>query len=269
MPAPQLRALGCDQPGRHRHRARAQDSGGDRHPHRGISRGPSKVSRRSPGAMAAAAVGSGLDAARPPMPLRAGRLCGARSRERLGRLRGEALVLQFGGAVGTLAALDRGLDITDRLAALLRPAASRNALGTATDARRGRVGFGNSTSTCGKIAGEARVPSSADRTVAEAFEPAASGRGGSSTMPHKRNPVAATAALAAATMAPKAARDHPCRSVQNERALGGSQQMAEPTPRSALVRLRQARSRHRRSRPRSPRLTPTDAGQSRADARTL
>jgi adenylosuccinate lyase len=43
-----------------------------------------------------------------------------RSRERLKRLRRDALVLQFGGAVGTLAALgDQGLDVTERLSALL------------------------------------------------------------------------------------------------------------------------------------------------------
>jgi len=41
--------------------------------------------------------------------------------------------------------------------------------------------------------------------VAEAFEPSAEGRGGSSTMPHKRNPVAAATALAAATMTPNLA----------------------------------------------------------------
>jgi adenylosuccinate lyase len=41
--------------------------------------------------------------------------------------------------------------------------------------------------------------------VGEAFEPAGEGRGGSSTMPHKRNPVAAARALAAATMAPNLA----------------------------------------------------------------
>jgi 3-carboxy-cis,cis-muconate cycloisomerase len=41
--------------------------------------------------------------------------------------------------------------------------------------------------------------------VGEAFEPAGAGRGGSSTMPHKRNPVAAASALAAATMAPNLA----------------------------------------------------------------
>src|SRR5947209_4533851 len=41
--------------------------------------------------------------------------------------------------------------------------------------------------------------------VAEAFEPSGEGRGGSSTMPHKRNPVAAATALGAATMAPNLA----------------------------------------------------------------
>src|SRR5437764_1153692 len=44
----------------------------------------------------------------------------ARARERLRRLRRETLVVQFGGAVGTLAALnERGLDVAERLAALL------------------------------------------------------------------------------------------------------------------------------------------------------
>ena len=37
--------------------------------------------------------------------------------------------------------------------------------------------------------------------VGEVFEPAAPGRGGSSTMPHKRNPVLATEAIAAADKA--------------------------------------------------------------------
>src|SRR5205814_5150447 len=44
----------------------------------------------------------------------------SRSRERLRRLRKEALVLQFGGAAGTLAALgEHGLDVSERVAALL------------------------------------------------------------------------------------------------------------------------------------------------------
>src|SRR6266566_5004738 len=54
--------------------------------------------------------------------------------------------------------------------------------------------------TCGKIARDIQLMMQTD--VAEAFEPAGEGRGGSSTMPHKRNPVAAATALAAATMAP-------------------------------------------------------------------
>ena len=57
--------------------------------------------------------------------------------------------------------------------------------------------------TCGKIARDVQLLMQTD--VAEAFEPAGEGRGGSSTMPHKRNPVAAATALAAATMAPNLA----------------------------------------------------------------
>jgi 3-carboxy-cis,cis-muconate cycloisomerase len=38
--------------------------------------------------------------------------------------------------------------------------------------------------------------------VAEVFEPSAAGKGGSSTMPHKRNPVGAAVLIAAATRAP-------------------------------------------------------------------
>jgi 3-carboxy-cis,cis-muconate cycloisomerase len=38
--------------------------------------------------------------------------------------------------------------------------------------------------------------------IAEVFEPTAKGRGGSSTMPHKRNPVAAASVLAAANRVP-------------------------------------------------------------------
>src|SRR6266849_2401938 len=57
--------------------------------------------------------------------------------------------------------------------------------------------------TCGKIARDLQLMMQTD--VAEAFEPSGEGRGGSSTMPHKRNPVAAATALAAATMAPNLA----------------------------------------------------------------
>ena len=57
--------------------------------------------------------------------------------------------------------------------------------------------------SCGKIARDVQLTMQTD--VAEAFEPSGEGRGGSSTMPHKRNPVAAATALAASTMAPNLA----------------------------------------------------------------
>src|SRR5712672_3263362 len=125
-----------------------------------------------------------------------------RSRIRLQRLPRETLALQFGGAAGTLAALgDRGLLVAEKLAAELGlplPDAPwhthRDRLAEAASVRAIVSG------TCGKIARDVQLMMQTD--VAEAFEPSGEGRGGSSTMPHKRNPVAAATALAAATMAP-------------------------------------------------------------------
>jgi 3-carboxy-cis,cis-muconate cycloisomerase len=128
-----------------------------------------------------------------------------RSRGRLQRLHREALVLQFGGAAGTLAALgDNGLLVAERLAHELDlplPDAPwhphRDRLAEAASVLAILAG------TCGKIARDVQLMMQTD--VAEAFEPAGEGRGGSSTMPHKRNPVAAATALAAAIMAPNLA----------------------------------------------------------------
>jgi 3-carboxy-cis,cis-muconate cycloisomerase len=160
----------------------------------------------------------------------------ARSRERLRRLRREALVLQFGGAVGTLAALnDRGLDVAERLAALLDlplPEAPwhshRDRLAEVASA------LAILTGTCGKIARDVSLLMQTD--VAEAFEPAAPGRGGSSTMPHKRNPTAAATALAAATIAPNLLATIMAAQVQeHERAMGGWQAEWPTFPALALV----------------------------------
>jgi 3-carboxy-cis,cis-muconate cycloisomerase len=128
-----------------------------------------------------------------------------RSRLRLQRLRREALVLQFGGAAGTLAALgDNGLLVAERLAQELDlplPDAPwhphRDRIAEAASVLAILAG------TCGKIARDVQLMMQTD--VAEAFEPSGEGRGGSSTMPHKRNPVAAATALAAAIMAPNLA----------------------------------------------------------------
>jgi 3-carboxy-cis,cis-muconate cycloisomerase len=126
----------------------------------------------------------------------------ARSRERLVRVRREALGLQFGGAAGTLAALgEQGLSVAERLAALL----DLQLPDAPWHAHRDRLAdvascLGILTGTCGKIARDVTLMMQSE--VGEAFEPAAPGRGGSSTMPHKRNPVGAAAALSAAMVAP-------------------------------------------------------------------
>ncbi len=125
-----------------------------------------------------------------------------RSRGRLLQVRSGGLALQFGGAAGTLAALgDKGWLVAERLAQELQltlPAAPwhthRDRIAEAASV------FAILAGTCGKIARDLQLMMQTD--VAEAFEPSGEGRGGSSTMPHKRNPVAAATALAAATMAP-------------------------------------------------------------------
>jgi len=128
-----------------------------------------------------------------------------RARNRLKAARTSALALQFGGAAGTLAALGGdGLKVAEGLARELDlplPDAPWHS-------HRDRIAdvaavLAILTGTCGKIARDVSLLMQTD--VGEAFEPAGPGRGGSSTMPHKRNPVASAAALAAATMAPNLA----------------------------------------------------------------
>lgn len=144
-----------------------------------------------------------------------------RSRGRLKRLLGETLALQFGGAAGTLAALgDKGFKVAEHLAnelSLPLPDAPWHT-------HRDRIADVASvlailTGTCGKIARDVSLMMQTD--VGEVFEPAAEGRGSSSTMPHKRNPVAAASALAAATMAPNLAATIFAAQVQeHERSVG-------------------------------------------------
>lgn len=128
-----------------------------------------------------------------------------RSRARLKTLRDHGLALQFGGAAGTLAALgDKGLAVSEALANELQLPVPDAPWHTHRDriAEAASV-FAILAGTCGKIARDVSLLMQTD--VGEAFEPAGAGRGGSSTMPHKRNPVAAASALAAATMAPNLA----------------------------------------------------------------
>ena len=145
-----------------------------------------------------------------------------RHRTRLSEVRGRALVLQFGGAAGTLAALgERGIEVAEALARdldLTLPALPWHA-------HRDRVAevatvLGLIVGTLGKIARDLSLLMQTD--VAEAFEPGGEGRGGSSTMPHKRNPVAAAVVLAAATRAPGLVATLLSAMIQeHERGLGG------------------------------------------------
>jgi 3-carboxy-cis,cis-muconate cycloisomerase len=125
-----------------------------------------------------------------------------RHRERFAETRARVLVLQFGGAVGTLAALrEKGLQVAEALAAELHlglPAMPWHA-------ERDRVAevattLGLCAGSLGKMARDISLHMQTE--IAEVFEPAGENRGGSSTMPHKRNPVTAAVVLSAAMRVP-------------------------------------------------------------------
>ena len=152
-----------------------------------------------------------------------------RSRLRLTRLRSETLALQFGGAAGTLAALgDKGMAVAELLSrelGLPLPDAPWHT-------HRDRIAEAAAvlaiiSGTCGKIARDISLMMQTD--VGEAFEPAGAGRGGSSTMPHKRNPVAAASALGASTMAPNLAATIFAAQVQDHERSAGPWHAEWPT----------------------------------------
>lgn len=109
---------------------------------------------------------------------------------RLDELRRRALTVQFGGAVGTLASLGRnGRAVTEGLARELGLAAPD----APWHVNRERVVEVASFLglLCGNLAKLATdVILLMQSEVGEVFEPHQSGRGGSSTMPQKRNPIA-------------------------------------------------------------------------------
>ena len=158
-----------------------------------------------------------------------------RSRGRLQRLRRESLALQFGGAAGTLAALgDKGWLVAEKLAQELDLPLPDAPWHT----HRDRIAEAASVlailaGTCGKIARDVQLMMQTD--VAEAFEPSGEGRGGSSTMPHKRNPVAAATALGAAMMAPNLAATIFTAQIQDHERSAGPWHAEWPTLPSLLL----------------------------------
>jgi len=148
-----------------------------------------------------------------------------RGRRRLQKAFRVAVVLQFGGASGTLASLgDRGVHVAETLSADLgfgdAPAApwhtQRDQLATLICA------CGVLTGSLGKMARDISLLMQSE--VGEAFEPGAEGRGGSSTMPNKRNPTACSLTLAAAHRVPGLVASFLSAMLQeHERGVGGWQ----------------------------------------------
>lgn len=112
---------------------------------------------------------------------------------RLREAEANAIALQFGGAAGTLAALgEAGPAVRKALAARL----GLSEAPVTWQAERGRIldlaaALAGVSGSCAKIATDILLLM--QNEIGEALEPAGEGRGGSSAMPHKRNPVGAVA----------------------------------------------------------------------------
>jgi 3-carboxy-cis,cis-muconate cycloisomerase len=154
-----------------------------------------------------------------------------RHRSRLSDLRARNLTLQFGGAVGTLAALSgRGPAVAKALAEELRLPLPSIPWHTHRD-RIAEIAtaLGLCTGTLGKIARD--ISLHAQTEIAELAEPSGEGRGGSSTMPQKCNPVTCATVLAAAQRVPGLVSTVISSMVQEqERGLGGWQAEWETLP---------------------------------------
>ncbi len=150
--------------------------------------------------------------------------------------RKQVLVLQFGGAVGTLAAIaDRRLDLAAALARDLRLDLPELPWHSHRD-RLAQVAasLGLLVGSLGKIARDISLMSQTE--IDEVLEPSGAGRGGSSTMPHKRNPVSSAVILAAALRVPALVSTILTSMVQeHERGLGGWHAEWETLP--EIVRL--------------------------------
>lgn len=147
-----------------------------------------------------------------------------RARARIREAAARALQLQLGGAVGTLSAMgERGPLVAARMAQELGLKLADSAWHTQRD-EWVRLGMEVAVlaGSLGKLATDLSLMAQGE--VAELAEPSGGGRGGSSAMPHKRNPVSAMIALAAARRTPQhAAALLACMSQEHERGLGNWQ----------------------------------------------
>ncbi len=160
----------------------------------------------------------------------------ARARTRMIAAAEEASVLQFGGASGTLAALGKkGVAVSKAFARSLKLEATPAPWHAHSD----RIANAGSTIAiavceCGKIARDVSLLMQTE--VGEVFEPAGTGRGGSSTMPQKRNPTLSAQILAASNLAPGLASSLLAGLVnEHERGTGGWQASWLALPQLLLI----------------------------------
>lgn len=126
----------------------------------------------------------------------------ARHRQRLVEIKPRLLSLQFGGASGTLAALgDQALPVSLALAKALQLSLPEQPWHTQRDRLVEFASWlGMIAGSLGKVGRDISLLMQTE--VGELFEPAVAGKGGSSTMPHKRNPVGAAVMISASVRAP-------------------------------------------------------------------
>ncbi|HET9714808.1 MAG TPA: 3-carboxy-cis,cis-muconate cycloisomerase [Pseudolabrys sp.] len=123
-----------------------------------------------------------------------------RHRQRLKELSPRVLVGEFGGAAGTLSSLgEDGLKVQDELMTELNLGQPEISWHTVRD-RIAEVGcfLGLVTGSCGKIAFDIKLLMQTE--VEEVYEPFHAGRGSSSTMPQKRNPISSVYITAQSAM---------------------------------------------------------------------
>jgi 3-carboxy-cis,cis-muconate cycloisomerase len=127
-----------------------------------------------------------------------------RHAERLAQLKPRVLVGQFAGAAGTLASLgDKGFEVQQALCEELGLGVPVSTWHVARDGLAEVINFfGIVTGSLGKIALDIMIMASTE--FGEVYEPFVKGRGASSTMPQKRNPISSELMLAAS----KAVRQH-------------------------------------------------------------
>ena len=120
-----------------------------------------------------------------------------RHAERLAQLKPRVLVGQFAGAAGTLASLgDKGFEVQTALCEELGLGVPVSTWHVARDGLAEVINFfGLVTGSLGKIALDIMIMAATE--FGEVYEPFVKGRGASSTMPQKRNPISSELMLAA------------------------------------------------------------------------